>query len=81
MEKDGYIAHESADYNGHGQPQYVDPATGIESKQGRIIEAAGLYGDIDTAEEYGYVTRGYVQRARPLYCEGSRNLHSSPPTA
>lgn len=26
----------------------------------RMGEAADMYGDIQTAEEYGYVTRGYV---------------------
>ncbi len=55
MEKDNHYVCESPDY---GSPTYVDPATGIESKQGRITEAAGLYGDLETAEEMGYVTRG-----------------------
>ena len=72
MEKDAYNVNEAADYNGnegadyngHAQAQYVDPTTGIENKQGRITEAAGIYGDIETAEEYGYVARGYVQRVR-----------------
>jgi amino acid transporter len=58
-DKDTYNVDET--YNGT-QPHYVDPS-GIESKEGRITEAAALYGDIQTAEEYGYVTRGYV-RAR-----------------
>lgn len=61
MEKDVYTTSQAADYNGHAHTQYVDPATGMENKTGRITEAAGLYGDIETAEEYGYVTRGYVQ--------------------
>lgn len=57
-DKDAYNVDES--YNGNGaHPQYVDPS-GVESKEGRITEAAALYGDIQTAEEYGYVTRGYV---------------------
>lgn len=30
----------------------------VEDKGMRIGEAADLYGDIGTAEEYGYVTRG-----------------------
>jgi len=29
-----------------------------ESKVDPIVEAAELYGDVATAEEYGYVTRG-----------------------
>lgn len=62
-ERDSYHANES--YNGT-RPQYVDPSTGIESKEGRMIEAAALYGDIQTAEEYGYVTRGYVRESTTL---------------
>ena len=58
MEKEQYNVSESPDYNGHAHNTYVDPQTGIESKSGRINEAAGLYGDFETAEEYGYVTRG-----------------------
>lgn len=30
----------------------------VEDKGIRIGEAADMYGDLDTAEEYGYVTRG-----------------------
>ena len=33
-------------------------AVGIESNKLRMSEAADLYGDIQTAEDYGYVTRG-----------------------
>jgi hypothetical protein len=29
-------------------------------KGGALAEAADLYGDIDTAEQYGYVQRGYL---------------------
>jgi amino acid transporter len=59
MEKDSHYIADSPD-NGHVPASYVDPVTGIESKQGRITEAADIYGNIETAEEYGYVTRGYV---------------------
>jgi amino acid transporter len=34
----------------------------VESKGHAIGEAAGIYGDVQTAEEYGYVERGYVFR-------------------
>jgi len=61
-EKDQYNINESQDYNGHAHAVYVDPQTGIESKTGRMVEAAGLYGDVETAEEYGYVTRGLKSR-------------------
>ena len=58
MDKEQYNISESTDYNGHHGPSYVDPRTGIESKEGRMIEATDIYGNIETAEEYGYVTRG-----------------------
>jgi amino acid transporter len=57
MEKDTHYVADSPE-NGHAPAAYVDPATGIESKTGRISEAADIYGDIETAEEFGYVTRG-----------------------
>ncbi|KAF8858960.1 hypothetical protein BDZ45DRAFT_590539 [Acephala macrosclerotiorum] len=60
-EKDAYNVNEYHNGNGEVHPQYVEPS-GIESKQGRITEAAALYGDLETAEEYGYVTRGLKSR-------------------
>lgn len=66
MEKDPAYINESPDYTGNGRTTYVDPATGVETKTGRIIEAGELYGNIETAEEYGYVTRGYVQLATTI---------------
>ena len=33
---------------------------GAEDKELRIQEAGELYGNLAAAEEYGYVTRGYV---------------------
>lgn len=39
-------------------PPYENAATIVETKGARIGEAADLYGDIGTAEDYGYVTRG-----------------------
>jgi len=60
-EKEAYRVDESPDgSHGNNHNTYVDPSTGIESKTGRIAEAGELYGNIETAEEYGYVTRGYV---------------------
>ncbi|KAH8811692.1 amino acid permease/ SLC12A domain-containing protein [Xylogone sp. PMI_703] len=59
MEK-GYNVTEAPDYSGQGG--YIDPATGVESKMGRIAEAGEIYGNLETAEEYGYVTRGLKSR-------------------
>ena len=68
MEKEPYAVNSSPDYvGGHGN--YVDPATGQENKSGGIMEAGELYGDLDTAEELGYVTRGYVACAKKTYRE------------
>ena len=52
---------EDGEYNtekGMGAPAYDDPARIVEDKGVRMGEAADMYGDLDTAEEYGYVTRG-----------------------
>ena len=38
--------------------EYSPPT--VENKQDHIGEAAELYGDIQTAEDYGYVHRGCV---------------------
>ena len=56
-EKEQYAVGEEPDYNGHARATYVDPS-GVESKSGRILEAGELYGNLEEAEEYGYVTRG-----------------------
>jgi hypothetical protein len=42
----------------NGRATYVEPATGMESKAGVLNEAGEIYGSLETAEEYGYVTRG-----------------------
>lgn len=42
----------------NGRATYVEPATGMESKAGVLNEAGEIYGNLETAEEYGYVTRG-----------------------
>ncbi|PQE19160.1 putative general amino acid permease protein [Rutstroemia sp. NJR-2017a BBW] len=62
MEKGHYDVDETPAYNGGSHAQYIDPATGHESKVGRIQEAGELYGNIETAEEYGYVSRGLKSR-------------------
>jgi amino acid transporter len=37
----------------------VEEASKIEARRGsKVNEASDLYGDIQTAEEYGYVSRG-----------------------
>lgn len=52
MEKDGYD-------HGVDVPPYDGKSERIVQDKGiRIGEAADMYGDIDAAEEYGYVTRG-----------------------
>ena len=48
---------------GSSRPTSYDEKTGgpIEEKDMRIKEAAAMYGDFQTAEELGYVTRGYAR--------------------
>ena len=55
MTKETY-GDEAPGSNGHAT--YVDPASGMESKAGVMNEAGEIYGNIETAEEYGYVHRG-----------------------
>lgn len=55
-EKDAYVNDSPSPTTSH---HFVD-ANGQESKDGRIAEAADVYGNIATAEEYGYVKRGYA---------------------
>lgn len=39
-------------------PPYEDPAHIAQEKGVKAGEAADVFGDIQTAEEYGYVSRG-----------------------
>lgn len=41
-------------------PPYDDPSRIIEDKGMKMGEAADVYKDIQTAEVFGYVNRGYV---------------------
>lgn len=55
MEKNNDLnssVEEVADYNGHVHPTQI--------KDSRLLEAAEIYGNVETAEKYGYVTRGYI---------------------
>lgn len=52
-EKDGYMV-------GGESPVYADAANVVRERGKSIGEAADIYGNIETAEEYGYVTRGSV---------------------
>ena len=57
---------EKADFKSTGSndsPPFENTAQRIVDDKGmRMGEAADLYGDLATAEEYGYVSRGYVYR-------------------
>lgn len=59
MEKEPYRSPEG-EYSNESPPIYDDPAGVVETKGTRIGEAADMYGDVATAEDYGYVTRGCV---------------------
>jgi len=56
MEKERYTE------SGTEAPPYDDPTRVVEDKGIRMGEAADMYGDLDTAEEYGYVARGLKSR-------------------
>jgi yeast amino acid transporter len=55
MEKEDYHINQ-------GSPEYGDRRGSVkdvvEQKGGAIGEAADIYGDVQTAEELGYVSRG-----------------------
>ena len=61
MEK-GEYAVEPKEAFGNEPPVYNDPHSAdiVENKGIRMGEAADMYGDLETAEDYGYVSRGYV---------------------
>ena len=59
MEKQpDYVVEPAVDHS--ADPAYhVDEANKLEARRGsKVNEASDLYGDIQTAEEYGYVSRG-----------------------
>lgn len=51
------LKHQEAIGEGQALP-YEDPATLVNEKGIKVGEAADIFGDVQTAEEYGYVTRG-----------------------
>ena len=51
MEKDQFNVTSEA-------PPYDDVARIVEDKGIKMSEAADAYGDLQTAEDYGYVSRG-----------------------
>lgn len=55
---------EMAVERGHAHTTPVDSPSSLDIKDGRVLEASEVYGDIETAEKYGYVTRGYVHASR-----------------
>ena len=56
MEKDPAIAQEAPLHHGSYE---VDETNKIEARRGsKVNEATDIYGDVQTAEEYGYVSRG-----------------------
>ncbi|MCJ1426699.1 hypothetical protein MMC29_004602 [Sticta canariensis] len=61
MEKEPYGHSPEGKYSNESPP-FEDPAAVVETKGGRIGEAADMYGNVATAEDYGYVTRGLKSR-------------------
>lgn len=60
MEKVPY-GHSAGETYSNESPTDEDPARVVEAKGTRIGEATDIYGDLATAEDYGYVTRGCVE--------------------
>lgn len=59
MDKEQYNISPAGKYSNESPP-YDDMARVVDEKGIRMGEAADMYGDLATAEEFGYVTRGYV---------------------
>ena len=62
MEKETDVGDSSEKYNHDATPAppYDDDAGRVTKTKGVSIgEATGMYGDVATAEDYGYVTRGF----------------------
>ena len=51
----------SESYTSHRSEHEFDPTRVVEEFGIGVGEAADMYGDLETAEDYGYVTRGYVK--------------------
>lgn len=60
MENEPYGNSPGEKYSNESPPS-DDPARVVETKGIRVGEAADMYGDLATAEDYGYVTRGCVE--------------------
>ena len=60
MEKEGIYNDTEKEGSGSEVAPYNEAGNVIESKGIAIGEAAGVYGDLRTAEDLGYVTRGLV---------------------
>ncbi|KAL8968605.1 MAG: hypothetical protein Q9183_002385 [Haloplaca sp. 2 TL-2023] len=61
MENSGYDIPLSEKYSNESPP--YDDSTRMVAEQGiRLAEATDMYGDLDAAETYGYVTRGLKSR-------------------
>ena len=66
MEKDNYVVedwHELKQWP--SRPASGDPAYMVEQKGLEIGEATDIFGDLQTAEDYGYVNRGCVPSSSP----------------
>ena len=62
MEKEAYNVA-PAEKISNDSPGYTNAERIVEEKGVRMGEAADMYGDLETAEDFGYVSRGYVEQS------------------
>ncbi|MCJ1300671.1 hypothetical protein MMC08_003468 [Hypocenomyce scalaris] len=62
MDKEAYNVEPMEAYPTTDSLPYHDPASLVEEKGIQIGEAAAIFGDLQTVEEYGYVSRGLKSR-------------------
>lgn len=58
MEKDIYNVSPEEKLSNESPNDYHGAERIVEEKGSRIGEAAAMYGDLESAEDYGYVNRG-----------------------
>ena len=65
MGRDPYVTdkwHELSDWSSQSRSEASSNQTRLKSIE--IQEAADVFGDLQTAEDYGYVNRGFVHHCR-----------------
>lgn len=81
-EKDPYTVAPSEQYTNvsdiYDDGYFNEHARIVAGEGMRVGKAAELYGNVETVENYGYVTRGYVDTEEKVGRHGTRTLTVTP---